>query len=379
MITDAIYPHINPSDYTILIVDDNQANIILLQAILKRGKYKTLKASSGAEALQVMQDEKPDLVLLDIMMPDMDGYETAERKAAIESIRNIPFMFVTALSDTNSMVKGFKYGCSDFITKPYNTEEIMIRIHHQLISVANRRTIINQTEELRSVIKGRDKLYAVVAHDLRSPLGTIKGVLSILDENLNSQMIGEELYDLLHSTTESADELFALLENLLCWAKSQMGKLIFNPSQITIAEAVSEAIKATTSMSAIHEIKINYTDNTDGTTFTADKNMLTTVVRNIIVNAIKFSEDGSSLEIESTVDSGNIRCSIQDHGCGMSEEIQNALREQIAVTTSGVRQEEGTGLGLSLCREFIEAHNGTLTFTSKEFEGTTVVFTIPIS
>lgn len=379
MKADTIDPHINPSDYTILIVDDNQTNIILLQAILKRGNYNTLKASSGAEALQVMQDKKPDLVLLDIMMPDMDGYETAEKKAAIESIRNIPFMFVTALSDTNSMVKGFKYGCSDFITKPYNTEEIMIRIHHQLISVANRRTIINQTEELRNVIKNRDKLYAVVAHDLRSPLGTIKGVLSILDENLNSKMIGDELYDLLHATTESADELFGLLDNLLCWAKTQMGKLIFNPSKISIAEVVSGAIKATTSMSTIHEIKINYTDHSNGITFTADKNMLTTVVRNIIVNAIKFSEDGSSLEIESFVDGGNIKCSIQDHGCGMSEEVQTALREQIAITTSGVRQEEGTGLGLSLCREFIGAHDGTLTFTSKEFEGTRFTFTIPIS
>lgn len=379
MKADTIDPHINPSDYTILIVDDNQTNIILLQAILKRGNYNTLKASSGAEALQVMQDKKPDLVLLDIMMPDMDGYETAEKKAAIESIRNIPFMFVTALSDTNSMVKGFKYGCSDFITKPYNTEEIMIRIHHQLISVANRRTIINQTEELRNVIKNRDKLYAVVAHDLRSPLGTIKGVLSILDENLNSKMIGDELYDLLHATTESADELFGLLDNLLCWAKTQMGKLIFNPSKISIAEVVSGAIKATTSMSTIHEIKINYADHTNGITFTADKNMLTTVVRNIIVNAIKFSEDGSSLEIESFVDGGNIKCSIQDHGCGMSEEVQTALREQIAITTSGVRQEEGTGLGLSLCREFIGAHDGTLTFTSKEFEGTKFTFTIPIS
>ena len=224
-------PIINPSDYTILIVDDNQTNIILLQAILKRAKYNTVSATNGADALRIMQEKHPDLVLLDIMMPEMDGYEVARRKDEIEDIQSIPFLFVTALSDTNSMVKGSKDGCSDFITKPFNTEEILIRIHHQIINVENRRIINSKNEELKSLIRNRDKLYAVVAHDLRSPLGTIKSVLDILDENLNSEIIGFELYDLLHATTESADELFGLLENLLFWTRTQMGKLIFQPKE----------------------------------------------------------------------------------------------------------------------------------------------------
>ena len=174
--------NINPSDFSILIVDDNATNTILLDAILKREKYKTLIARDGETALQIMQEKHPDLVLLDIMMPEMDGYETARRKSEIESISEIPFLFVTALSDTNNMVKGFKAGCSDFISKPFNTEEILIRIKHQLMSVSDKRTIINQTEELRRLVNNRDKLYAVVAHDLRSPLGTIKTVLNMLDE-----------------------------------------------------------------------------------------------------------------------------------------------------------------------------------------------------
>ena len=136
--------NINPADFSILIVDDNATNTILLDAILKREKYKTMIARSGEMALQIMQEKHPDLVLLDIMMPEMDGYETALRKSEIESIRDIPFLFVTALSDTTNMVKGFKAGCSDFISKPFNTEEILIRIKHQLMSVADKRTIINQ-------------------------------------------------------------------------------------------------------------------------------------------------------------------------------------------------------------------------------------------
>lgn len=379
MSTEFLDPQINPSDYTILIVDDNLTNVILLQAILKRERYNTLKAMNGEEALQIMQEKKPDLVLLDIMMPGMDGYETAKRKSEIESIRNIPFMFVTALSDTNSMVKGFKHGCSDFITKPFNNDEISIRIHHQLVTVANRRTIMAQSEELKSLIKNRDKLYAVVAHDLRSPLGTIKTVLRILDENVTSDMIGEDLYDLLHDTTESADELFDLLENLLCWAKAQMGKLMFNPSVFTMAEVVDDAINATSSMATVHKIKVSHNDLTNGISFTADKNMITTIVRNMIVNAVKFSEDDSKIEIESSVVDGNIKCSVRDYGCGMSEEVQNALRSQISITTTGVHQEQGSGLGLTLCREFIKAHKGTFDFISKEFEGTTFSFTFPIA
>lgn len=372
-------PIINPSDYTILIVDDNQTNIILLQAILKRAKYNTVSATNGADALRIMQEMHPDLVLLDIMMPEMDGYEVARRKDEIEDIQSIPFLFVTALSDTNSMVKGFKAGCSDFITKPFNTEEILIRIHHQIINVENRRIINSKNEELKSLIRNRDKLYAVVAHDLRSPLGTIKSVLDILDENLNSEIIGFELYDLLHATTESADELFGLLENLLFWTRTQMGKLIFQPKEIKITDAVTDAIKATSSMSNIHRIDISYSDNTGNATVLADKNMITTVIRNILANAIKFSDEDSSIEIETKILDNQLSCSITDHGCGMDDEVKQALQQQISITTTGKHQEEGTGLGLTLCREFIRAHNGNLSFESEMNVGTTFTFTIPLS
>lgn len=372
-------PIINPSDYTILIVDDNQTNIILLQAILKRAKYNTVSATNGTDALRIMQEMHPDLVLLDIMMPEMDGYEVARRKDEIEDIQSIPFLFVTALSDTNSMVKGFKAGCSDFITKPFNTEEILIRIHHQIINVENRRIINSKNEELKSLIRNRDKLYAVVAHDLRSPLGTIKSVLDILDENLNSEIIGFELYDLLHATTESADELFGLLENLLFWTRTQMGKLIFQPKEIKITDAVTDAIKATSSMSNIHRIDISYSDNTGNATVLADKNMITTVFRNILANAIKFSDEDSSIEIETKIVDNQLSCSITDHGCGMDDEVKQALQQQISITTTGKHQEEGTGLGLTLCREFIRAHNGNLSFESEMNVGTTFTFTIPLS
>ena len=372
-------PIINPSDYTILIVDDNQTNTRLLQASLKRAKDNTVSATNGTDALRIMQEMHPDLVLLDIMMPEMDGYEVARRKDEIEDIQSIPFLFVTALSDTNSMVKGFKAGCSDFITKPFNTEEILIRIHHQIINVENRRIINSKNEELKSLIRNRDKLYAVVAHDLRSPLGTIKSVLDILDENLNSEIIGFELYDLLHATTESADDLFGLLETPPFSTRTHMGKLIFQPKEIKITDAVTDAIKATSSMSNIHRIDISYSDNTGNATVLADKNMITTVIRNILANAIKFSDEDSSIEIETKIVDNQLSCSITDHGCGMDDEVKQALQQQISITTTGKHQEEGTGLGLTLCREFIRAHNGNLSFESEMNVGTTFTFTIPLS
>ena len=370
--------NINPSDFSILIVDDNATNTILLDAILKREKYRTLIARDGETALQIMQEKHPDLVLLDIMMPEMDGYETARRKSEIESISEIPFLFVTALSDTNNMVKGFKAGCSDFISKPFNTEEILIRIKHQLMSVSDKRTIINQTEELRRLVNNRDKLYAVVAHDLRSPLGTIKTVLNMLDESLDSNTIGDDMKELLHATTDSSNELFSLLEDLLSWTKSQMGKLIFQPSRFIFSDAINNAIKAATSMANLHNISITHRDLTDNAEFIGDQKMVTTVARNIIVNAIKFSEDDSSIEIESKFTGTDVVCSITDHGCGMTQEVQDALRDQIGITTMGKHQEEGTGLGLSLCREFVRAHKGSLNFVSEVSKGSTFTFTLPL-
>ena len=166
---------VNNSEYKILIVDDVLSNILLLKILLSNEKYQISTAMGGKEALEKVVEEKPDLILLDVMMPDMDGFEvTRQLRLMPDPLNEISIIFLTALNGTPEIVKGFQVGGNDFVSKPFSKEELIIRINHQISLTAAKRIIVRQTEELRSIISARDKMYSVIAHDLRSPLGSIK-------------------------------------------------------------------------------------------------------------------------------------------------------------------------------------------------------------
>ena len=206
---------INPSEYKVLIVDDVISNVLLLKVLLTNEKFKIVTAGNGTQALEQVKKENPDLVLLDVMMPDISGFEVAQQMKADPEMAEIPIIFLTALNSTADIVKGFQVGGNDFISKPFNKEELIIRVTHQISLVAAKRIIVAQTEELRKTIMGRDKLYSVIAHDLRSPMGSIKMVLNMLILNLPSDTIGDEMYELLTMANQTTEDVFSLLDNLL--------------------------------------------------------------------------------------------------------------------------------------------------------------------
>ena len=189
---DTTHEHIEVKNKTVLVVDDVVSNVLLLKVLLTNEKFKVITAGNGKEALSQAVNARPDLILLDVMMPEMNGFEVAERLKADPETQHIPIIFLTALNTTADIVKGFKVGANDFISKPFNKEELVIRVTHQISLVAAKRIIMEQTEELRKIIMGRDKLYSVIAHDLRSPMGSIKMVLNMLILSLPSEQIGKE-------------------------------------------------------------------------------------------------------------------------------------------------------------------------------------------
>ena len=229
---------INPSEYTVLIVDDTIANVLLLKVLIGNQKYRIVTAGNGMEALQPVEIESPDLILLDIMMPGMNGYEVAEKLKADPQTQEIPIIFLTALNSTNDIVKGFKTGASDYISKPFNKEELLIRVTHQISLIAAKRLIASQMKELQSTIRGRDRLYSVIAHDLRSPMGSLKMIFNLLMAQLPPEKIGPEMYDMLSMANHTAEETFSLLDNLLKWTKSQIGRLKTVYQEIDMMEVI---------------------------------------------------------------------------------------------------------------------------------------------
>ena len=369
---------INPSEYKILIVDDVMSNVLLLKVLLTNEKFAIATASNGRQALEQVEKENPDLVLLDVMMPDMSGFEVAQHLKSNPNTADIPIIFLTALNSTADIVKGFQVGANDFISKPFNKEELIIRVTHQISLVAAKRLILSKTEELQRTIAGRDKLYSVIAHDLRSPMGSIKMVLNMLILNLPSEKIGAEMYELLTMANQTTEDVFSLLDNLLKWTKSQIGKLNVVYRDVDLVEVTDGVIEIFSMVASLKKIRIREM-KPEKMMVNADIDMLKTVVRNLLSNAIKFSKENSEVLVKMEEVDGMAVVSVQDYGCGISEEGQKKLlHTDTHFSTFGTNNEEGSGLGLLLCKDFVVKNGGKLWFTSKEGEGSIFSFSIPV-
>lgn len=369
---------INPSEYKILIVDDVMSNVLLLKVLLTNEKFQIVTAGNGRQALDQVAKEKPDLVLLDVMMPDMSGFEVSQQLKANPETAEIPIIFLTALNSTADIVKGFQVGGNDFISKPFNKEELIIRVTHQISLIAAQRIIVAQTEELRKTIIGRDKLYSVIAHDLRSPMGSIKMVLNMLILNLPSDTVGAEMYELLTMANQTTEDVFSLLDNLLKWTKSQIGKLKVVYQDIDMVEVTEGVIEIFSMVAELKKISICL-EAPAKLEVHADIDMIKTVIRNLLSNAIKFSNEGTEILVTVQEQEGMAVVSVKDSGCGIDEENQKKLlHTDTHFSTFGTNNEEGSGLGLLLCQDFVIKNGGKLWFTSAKGEGSTFGFSIPL-
>lgn len=373
---------INNSEYKILIVDDVLSNVLLLKILLTNEKFQISTAMGGKEALEKVQEEKPDLILLDVMMPDVDGFEVTRQ------LRNMPvpfcevsIIFLTALNGTAEIVKGFQIGANDFISKPFSKEELIIRVKHQISLIAAKRIIIQQKEELQNSIYSRDKMYSVIAHDLRSPMGSIKMMLNMAVLTITEDAIGSEMYEMLSLANKTTEDTFSLLDNLLKWTKSQTGRLNVVTQQTDLVDLAEAVLEITTKIAELKHVYIKLVAPKNCDVY-ADRDMIKSVLRNLLSNAIKFSKKGDTIIVRITdnvaEEDGKAMISVEDQGIGMSEEAQQKLLKiETHFSTFGTGNEEGSGLGLLLCVDFAQKIGGRLWFTSQLGVGTTFNFTVP--
>ena len=367
---------IKPEDYTILAVDDIATNIMLLKAVLSRAKYKIVTASGGFEALEKVAEVNPDLILLDIMMPDLDGYEVLKRLKADPAHEDIPVIFLTALHNPEDIVKGFKFGASGYISKPFNHEELITRVAHHIYLAAAQRTILQQRDELQATVEARDKMYSVIAHDLRSPIGTLKMVFNMLSINLTADQIGEDSFEMISMGNNITESTFMLLDNLLKWTKSQTGRMNSVFQEVDISEVVVFASKMSDLVAQVKSISVEY-DIPGPISVNCDVDMVKTIMRNLMSNAIKYSQEGGKIVVAVSETPTHAAISVRDNGIGIKEEdIPKLLNPETHYTTYGTKNEEGSGLGLQLVQDLTHRNGGSLTIESKEGEGSTFTFTI---
>ena len=360
----------------ILIVDDIPSNIKILGALLNKD-YDVLFAGNGEDAIEIANEQAPDLIVLDVMMPEMDGYTVCRHLKSNLKTKEIPVIFITAKNDVGDIVHGFEAGGVDYIIKPFQPEEVIMRIKTHI-------TIQRQKKQLEELNATKDKFFSIIAHDLRNPVSSFKMMFSEYDE-ISESLTEIERKKLIRKLKTSADNLYLLLDQLLTWAHSQQERIKFTPRLVNLKEIVTNVI-STQKVSADSKNIMLISDVLDDINVMADSDMLITIIRNLISNAIKFTRLNGEVKISCEEkylknESGNksifYEISVSDNGVGMKDEIKNKLfRIDSTHKEIGTKGESGTGLGLILCKEFVESHKGTIWAESELGKGSSFKFTI---
>ena len=368
---------INRSDYKILIVDDVMSNVLLLKILLTNEKFQVCTANCGNACIEQARKEHPDLILLDVMMPDINGFDTAVIMKKDDELKDIPIIFLTALNTPQDLVKGFQVGASDFLTKPFNKEELIMRVMQQISLVAAKRIIEKQNKELKATLNNRDKMYSVIAHDLRSPMASIRMVLNLVVQSTSADSVGPELYTLLDQANRESEEVHDLLDNLLKWTKSQTGRLNVVLQDLDLNDIIPGVVEIFEMIAQTKHITLDLQKTEAPLKVHADNDMLKTVLRNFMSNAIKFSPENSTIQILMANEGDFARVSVKDQGVGIAADRLDTIFHK-GETTYGTGGEEGSGLGLQLCQDFARKNGGDCYVESVEGQGSTFSFTVPL-
>lgn len=360
---------IKNSKEMILVVDDQPTNIKVIASILGH-KYSLSFANNGMNALKILEKSDPDLILLDIMMPEMDGFEVCKRIKENPKTKEIPVIFLTAKSDIDDIIKGFNMGAVDYITKPFNPVEMEVRVKNHL-------NLYHSKKEIEQINKEKDKFFSIIAHDLRSPFNAIVGFSQLLMDQVKSQNL-EGIEEYAGIILRSSELVLGLQSNLLEWAQSQTGRIEFNPIYFEIDKLINDVAFLFDDIASKKSITLNL-ELIQNESIYADKAMIGTVLRNLISNSIKYTKPGGAITVSAISVEGSMNISVSDSGIGIPQTaIDNLFRIDKNQSTPGTQDELGTGLGLILCKEFVEIHGGVIGVESEVSKGSTFTFTLPV-
>ncbi|WP_435624562.1 hybrid sensor histidine kinase/response regulator [Flagellimonas sp.] len=368
----------NPEKPYILAVDDEQLNLELLRFILERNQYEFVGTSDDDYFFDLLKERKPDLILLDVIMPRIEGFELCEKIKEFEAYRDIPIIFLTGKVNVKDKVKGFEVGGVDYVTKPFNEQELIARIRTHIELMRARKKIEEQAQNLQQSNDLKDRMFSIIGHDLRSPLSAAKLKMDFIMRGIIDPKGDAFLDETVFGLLKTMDEALNLLQNLLGWAKSESDQIQMIPEKLDVHDLVEQTLRLL-KLGSEHK-KIELSNNVPEDTFAyADNNMIKTVLRNLLSNAIKFTPLEGAIRINSRLEEDSVVLEVQDNGNGISkEDIQKILNPNEHFSKLGTEKEPGTGLGLVLCQSFVHKNGGALKIKSELGKGSTFYFDIPL-
>lgn len=386
---------------TILVVDDIAANRNLLGATLEPNGYEVLLASNGAMAMKVAERARPNLILMDVNMPDMDGYEACRQLKSMPELAEIPVIFITANDDPESLVKGFQAGGVDYVAKPFKEQEVLMRVEthvkiHTLTRALERsnEALAIKNSELQTEVQRRQqaeekaneaneaksRFLAFISHEMRSPLNAIIGFSEELVDALTDDAVAQSREDATRIRSASG-HLLGLINNLLDLSRIEAGKMPLHLEEFALVPMVNELGKDVEPLVRRNGNKLTVRTNGAIDTIRGDVTKLKQVLVNLISNAGKFTRNGEITISIRHLEGGDVKrfeIVVADTGIGMTgEQAQRLFQPYEQATDSTVRQYGGTGLGLAISRQFCRLMGGDLTVASEVGTGSTFTVELP--
>ncbi|OGV46956.1 MAG: hypothetical protein A2X46_19345 [Lentisphaerae bacterium GWF2_57_35] len=366
----------------ILVVDDTPANLRLLTDLLKERGCKVRPVPGGQLAIQAVQKEKPDLILLDINMPGMNGYEVCERLKADDALKEIPVIFISALDETMDKIKAFAVGGLDYITKPFQFEEVEARVqtHLKLRRLQVERQRQNQQlqescDQLKKLEDLRDNLTNMIIHDMRSPLMGLTGYLKMLETDAAEKLSPDERM-MLGETRSCGSLLENMVNTLLDVSRLEEGKMPLHREKADIDVLIQKALQSLGSLTK--QVVLIHRKSALPILVHCDVNLVARIVANLVGNAIKFTPEGGQVVVSAESRGVAARICVADTGSGIPLEYRHKIFEKFGqVETRQQRKMYSTGLGLTFCKLAVEAHGGEIGVESEPGQGSAFWFTLP--
>jgi signal transduction histidine kinase len=391
----------NPSDFLILVVDDIPHNLQVMSEVLDTKGYETSFANNGLQALEQIPFAKPDLILLDLMMPEMDGIEVCQHLKSDPKFSKIPIIFLTASNEANNLVKAFEVGAVDYITKPFQAKEVLARIEVQLKNMRFQQELESKNQELKQEIKRRliieeslvkakesaeaanrakSTFLANMSHELRSPLNSILGFTELIQPSVN---LTPEQQHSLAIIYRSGEHLLSLINDILDLSKIESGKIVMNPVDFNLTQMLWELEEMFHLKAHQKNLQLNWIVSGEIPQWVkGDRVKLRQVLINLIGNAIKFTQEGRvQLQVRSEIVKEELLLSftVSDTGVGMTPQEIDHLFEPFVQGNAGITSAEGTGLGLAISRKYVQLLGGDISVTSEVGKGTTFQFAITLT
>lgn len=378
-------PILIPNEHLLLIVDDLPKNLQILGTILRGEGYNVAAATSGNQALSILENSLPDLILLDIMMPELNGYEVCEKLKIDAATSNIPVIFLTAKNEIEDKIKGFEVGAVDFISKPFDHAELLARIQTHLELKKSRdlieemnKSLRAQTRELKKLNEEKNEFLQIVAHDLKNPLHNIQ----LLTQELNqasSTNTNESKQHLCAQIFNNADRMLTLIKNFLNINAIEEGKITIRKEIVDLNKIVNSVIQNNEEYGKQKRIKIQFSSD-NNYTINSDKDALAQIIDNLLSNAIKYSPFEKNIFISVFSECENfVFFKVEDQGPGIKEEEAERLFKKFSrLSTRPTGGEFSNGLGLSIAKQLVNQLNGNIWCEIYTGKGGVFVVQLPV-